>query len=89
MNKTSGGFPISGFDGDLKCKKPDKMQAINIRYIGNKETNPRAAMQMIDSESFFKLSSFTGKRADVAPIAAITSFFDNKTTPYKINAGLS
>lgn len=88
MGKTTV-FPNSGFDGDLKCEKPDKMPAISIRYLGNQKTSHRSFMQMVDSESFFKMSRLTGNHADVAPIAAVTSFFDNDVSPYGINAGLS
>lgn len=89
MNKTFGEFPISGFDEDLKCKKPEKMQTISIRYFGNRKTSQRVVMHMVESGSFFKMSHCTGKCADLAPIAAITSFFDDKITPYGISAGLS
>ncbi|MBR2196629.1 MAG: hypothetical protein IJ911_13580 [Salinivirgaceae bacterium] len=89
MGKTSVVFPNSGFDGDLKCEKPDKMPTISIRYIGNQKNSQQAFLQMVDSESFFKMSRCAGKRADVAPIAAVTSFFDTDISPYGINAGLS
>ena len=89
MGKTAVVFPNSGFDGDFKCEKPDKMPTISIRYIGNQKTCHRSFMQMVDSESFFKMSRLTGNHADVAPIAAVTSFFDNDVSPYGINAGLS
>ena len=65
------------------------MPAISIRYLGNQKTSRRELMQMADSERFFKINRYAGKRAHVAPIAAVTSFFDNKITPYGINAGLS
>ena len=65
------------------------MPAISIRYLGNQKTSRRELMQMADSERFFKMSRLTGKHADVAPIATVTSFFDNKIKPYGINAGLS
>ncbi len=89
MNKISGGFLISGFDGDFKYKKPEKMQAISIRYISNQKSSLQVVRQMVDSDSFFKMSRCTGKFANVAPIAAITSFFDDKISPFGINAGLS
>ena len=89
MGKIAVVFPNSGFDGDFKCEKPDKMPTISIRYIGNQKTSHRASMQMVDSESFFKMSRCTGKQADVAPIAAVTSFFDKKISPHGINVGLS
>ena len=89
MGKKTEVFPITGFDGDFKCEKPDKLPTISIRYIGNHKTNQRAFRQMVDSENFFKMSRLTGKHADVAPIAAVTSFFDNEISPYGINAGLS
>ena len=89
MGKTAVVFPNSCFDGDFKCEKPDKMPTISIRYIGNQKTSHRSFMQMVDSESFFKMSRLTGNHADVAPIAAVTSFFDNDVSPYGINAGLS
>ena len=89
MGKTAVVFPNSGFDGDFKCEKPDKMPTISIRYICNQKTSQRAFRQMVDSENFFKMSRLTGKHADVAPIAAVTSFFDNEISPYGINTGLS
>ena len=89
MGKTSVVFPTSGFDKGGKCEKPDQMPTISIRYIGNQKTSKQAFMQMVDSESFLKMSRCAGKRADVAPIAAVTSFFDNDISPYRINAGLS